>query len=208
MITQASVLGGRRMKYKPFILFCSFLLAVILTEGQAASGSGSPLSAGGFTLGTSINDYDFISQENFVEEVVIPDIKGFRKGFVTYGTCYRPGEIIRIKLKYKDGSDDFFEKLLKQYRKKFGSRPVFVGDPFGKVKAWKWEFTVEDGRRVTLTLQHNLENDEESIGNTIKLGLPDQLIAERECSNTVNSPDKEEASEELIITDWELLLPK
>lgn len=197
------------MIYKSFILLSTFLITVILIEGQAvAVGSGSPLSAGGFSLGTSINDYSFTSQENFVEEVVIPDIKGFRKGFITYGTCYRPGEIVRIRLKYKDGSYDFFERLLKLYKNKFGSSPKFVGDPFGKVKAWKWEFTVEDGRRVTLTLQHNLENDEESIGNMIKLGLPDQLIAERECSNKVDSPAKEGSSEELIITDWELLIPK
>ena len=196
------------MIHKTVILLCTFLFTVLSTEGTAAEKPGSPMSAGGFTLGTSINDYRFKSQKNFIEEVVISDIKGFRKGYVTYGTCYRPGEIVRIRLKYKDESYSFFEKLLKRYKEQFGSSPKFVGDPFGMVRGWKWEFKLEDDRRVTLTLQHNLENDEESIGNTIKLGLPDQLIAERECSNKLSVKTDAAEPEEIIIPDWDLLLPK
>ncbi len=196
------------MIHKTLILLCTFLFTMTTTEGTAAEKPGGPMSAGGFTLGTSINDYSFISQKNFVEEVVISNIKGFRKGYVMYGTCDRPGEILRIRLKYTDESYSFFEKLLKRYKEKFGLRPKFVGDPFGKVKGWKWEFTLEDDRRVTLTLQHNLENDEESIGNTIKLGLPDQLIAERECSNKVSVKTDAGEPQEIIVPDWDLLLPK
>lgn len=193
---------------KSILLLCTLVLMMVSTEVRADENSGRPLSAGGFTLGTSINDYNFVSQKNFVEEVVISDIDGFRKGFITYGTCDRPGEIVRIKLKYNDDSFVFFEKLLHQFKKKFGSKPKFVGDPFGNVKAWKWEFMGEDERRVTLTLQNNLKNDEESIGNTIKLGFPDQLIAERQCSNKGSVSPKDGASEEIIMSDWELFIPK
>jgi hypothetical protein len=166
------------------------------------------LTAGGFTLGTAISGYDFVSHDNFVKEVIITDIKGFRKGFVTYGVCDRQGEILRIKLKYKDRSYLFFEKLLEQYKKKFGSDPKYVGGVYGNVKAWKWAFTDEEGKRVTLMLQHNLKNMDESIGNMMKLSLPDRLIAERKCFNKVSYQRQEGDANKLLKPDWDLFLPK
>lgn len=196
------------MIHKIVVLLWTFTLIALSNAGLANSEPQRPLSAGGFTLGTSINDYSFVSRDNFVKEVIVSDIKGFRKGFITYGTCERPGEILRIKLKYTDKSYPFFEKLLKQYKNKFGSKPKFDGDSFGHVKAWKWVFTDEDGKRVSLILQHNLKNADESIGNMLKLGLPDQLIAERECSNRVDSQTQEGLSEELLTPEWDVLLPQ
>jgi len=196
------------MVKKTIIFFCILLLAVATAEGRAAAEPKPPLSAGGFTLGTSIKNYDFISEEDPLKEVIINDIKGFRKGFVTYGVCDRPGEIVRIKLKYKDRSSDFFEQLLKQYKKKFGSKPKFIGDSFGNLKAWKWAFTGGDGKRITLVLQHNLKNADESMGNMVKLSLPDQLISERECSDNEKSQARRGDKDESIKADWDLLLPE
>lgn len=196
------------MVHKIDILLWTFILIAVSTAGLATTKPQRPLSAGGFTLGTSINDYSFISRDNFVKEVIVTDIKGFRKGFVTYGTCERPGEILRIRLKYTDKSYHYFENLLKQYKIKFGSKPKFVGDSFGHIKAWKWVFTGEDGKRVTLTLQHNLKNVDETIGNMVKLGLPDQIIAERKCSNKVDSQTQKDVSEELLTPEWDVLLPQ
>lgn len=196
------------MRHKKVVLLWTFTLIALSTAVLAATGPQRPLSAGGFTLGTSIKDYSFISRDNFVKEVIVTDIKGFRKGFVMYGTCERPGEILRIRLKYTDKSYHFFEKLLEQYKNKFGSKPKFVGDSFGHVKAWKWIFTADDGKRVSLILQHNLKNADESIGNMLKLGLPDQLIAERECSNRIDSQTQKSISEELLTPEWDLLLPQ
>jgi len=193
---------------KLFIFLC-FSLFVMISADRAISAPQMPMSAGGITLGSTIDGYDFTTHQNFVREVIVSDIDGFRKGFITYGTCDRPGEIIRIRLKYWDKSYDFFEGLLKQFKVKFGSKPKFVGDPFGHVKAWKWSFTGPEGKRVSLTLQHNMKDPDISTGNTVKLGLPDQLIAERECSNEVNFQDQGEGRtpENQLITDWEVLLP-
>ena len=196
------------MVHKIFILLWTFMLIAVSTAGLATAETLRPLSAGGFTLGTSINDYSFNSRDNFVKEVIVTDIIGFRKGFVTYGTCERPGVILRIRLKYTDKSYHFFEKLLKQYKNKFGAKPKFVGDSFGHVKAWKWVFTAEDGKRVSLTLQHNLKNADETIGNMVKLGLPDQLNAERECSNNVDTQTQKDVPEELLMPGWDVLLPE
>ena len=207
-ITSVYKKRGQQMINKRFTLLFILLLTVATTDGMAATGTKAPLTAGGFTLGTAISGYDFISHDNFVKEVIITDIKGFRKGFVTYGVCDRQGEILRIKLKYKDRSYPFFEKLFKQYKQKFGSNPKYVGGVHGVVKAWKWAFTDEEGERVTLILQHNLKSMDASIGNTMKLSLPDRLIAERKCFNKASFQREEEDEDKSPKPDWNLFLPK
>ncbi len=143
----------------------------------------APNEVAGFKLGSSIDEYDFISYQNFLKEVVIDKIPGFRKGIISYGVCDRPGEIVKIKLKYLDPSKSFFKKLMHKYKKRFGEPDKFTGDSFGIVKSWKWSFTDASGRRVTMLLQHNLKNPNEVIGNMVKLYLPDQVEAERKCFN-------------------------
>ncbi len=196
------------MRHKISILLCGLLLTAMTIDNIAVAEEKTPLTAGGFTLGTAISGYKFTSQENFVKEVIITDIQGFRKGFVTYGVCDRQGEILRIKLKYHDKSSSFFEKLLKQYKQKFGSKPKYVGGRFGNIKSWRWSFTDEKGQRVKLVLQHNLKNMAESLGSTMKLSLPDQLIAERECFNKIGNQSQEGDTDTLSKADWNLFLPK
>lgn len=193
--------------YKTIVLLFVLLSTTATTDSIAATKTKAPMTAGGITLGTAIESYDFKSQDNFVKEVILTDIKGFRKGFITYGTCERQGEILRIKLKYEDRSYPFFEKLLKQYKKTFGSDPKYVGGRFGNVKTWKWTFTNQEGQRVTLVLQHNLKNSDESVGNMMKLSMPDRLLAERECFNKA-SPQQQADTNKNIQLDWNLFLPK
>ena len=190
-------------------LKCFFIMTILFIAvslpGVVRADVEMPLSVGGFTLGTSIENYNFVSQENFVEEVIVTNIKGFRKGYIMYGACESPGEILRIKLKYKDKSVKFFNQLLEQYKKKFSSKPKFTGDSFGLLKAWKWSFNNDDGVRVSLVLQHNLKDADESIGNMVKLSFPDRLIAERKCSNKSTQPDDSDAKP--IDDNWGLLIP-
>lgn len=187
-------------------LFFIILLGAGIPVSWTAAEVKPPTSVGGITLGTSIEGYNITVQENFLKEVTVLGLKGFRKGFITYGTCDRPGEIVRIKLKYDDKSLDFYENLLKKYKKKFGSKPKYVGDSFGNFKAWKWSFSGTNNKRTTLVLQHNLRDEAESIGNSIKLNLPDQLNAERECSNQ-KSQAQAGAPSGSTNPDWEQLLP-
>lgn len=163
------------------VLFCCLVAGSILPA--QASAEKVPNEVGGFTLGTSIDEYEFISYRNFLKQVVIDKIPGFRKGIIEYGVCDRPGEIVKIKLKYLDHSKSFYKKLLKRYKKQFGEPDEYVGDSFGIVTGWKWRFRNNEGKRITMLLQHNLKNPDEVTGNMVKLHLPDQIEAERICFN-------------------------
>ena len=183
------------------ILLCSATIAGI----SVAADTEGPMSVGGFTLGTPIESYDIKADENYLKEVIVNDVAGYRKGFITYGTCDREGEIVRIKLKYTDRSQDFYEKLLKEFKKKFGSKPRYVGDSFNNFKAWKWGFNGQDGERITLVLQHNLKDEAETIGTTVKLSLPDRMVRERICYNEkVKDQDPDEGAAK---TDMNQFIP-
>ncbi|MGI9569558.1 MAG: hypothetical protein ACR2PH_07455 [Desulfobulbia bacterium] len=186
------------------LLLCLF---VLVQSSAIADKFRTPSSAGGFTLNTDIKDYSVSSHENYLKEVIFTDLGAFRKGFITYGTCNRPGEILRIKLKYQDRSYKFYELLLKSYRKSFGENPKFTGDAFGNVKSWKWSFTNDKDQRVTLVLQHNLKDSDESVGNMLKLGLPDLMNAERICFNEALSQNSDSDAPESE-TDWTKLIPQ
>ena len=90
-------------------------------------------------------------------------------------------------------------------RKSFGDNPKFTGDSFGNVKRWKWAFTNDQGQRVTLVLQHNLSDSDESMGNMLKLKLPDLVNAERICFNKTNPQNSDGIAPESE-TDWAKLI--
>lgn len=186
------------------LLFCLFLL---VQSSASADEHGVPSTAGGFTLKSQIKDYGLPSQENYLKEVIFTSLEGFRKAFITYGNCNNPGEILRIKLKYQNKSYKFYEQLLKKYRHSYGENPKFTGDAFGNVKSWKWSFTNDQDHRVTLVLQHNLKDSDESVGNMLKLSLPDLMNAERDCFNKANFEDSNNDAPESE-TDWTKLIPQ
>ncbi|GBE13357.1 hypothetical protein BMS3Bbin14_01795 [bacterium BMS3Bbin14] len=185
-------------------VFCTILLAPHL----AAAADRAPHEIGGFRLGASINNYNVISNRNFLHQVVVDETGGFRKGVIYYGDCARPGEIVKIKLKFKDSSAEFYRQILERYTKKFGKPYKFTGGTFGIVRAWKWEFTDKDNNRITLTLQHNLKNMDENIGNMIKLSMPDRIEAERKCFNAGRPQHRRTPPAEPGTPDWERLIPR
>ena len=174
------------MKYS--ILF-SFLL--MSNTGYAQS----PTSIGGFELDADVKQYkSFLKAETtlpirFMEgisEVEIRRRPGFKSGYIAYGNCAEPGKIVRIKLKYKESSKDYFQELLDAYKKKFG-KPKWLGDPFHVVSTWKWSF--EDGdNQISMYLQHNLSNAEEKLGNSVKLTMLNLVQDEIDCFAAQN-PD-------------------
>ncbi len=192
------------------ILITALWVVTILlgnADWSTAATPAVPYSVGGFTLDRSIDDYPVERHENYLSEVIVTDLNGFRKAFITFGTCRNPGKILRIKLKYSDRSQDFFKELLKRYREKFGAKPKFSGDQFGNVKSWKWFFTDEQGRKVTLQLQHNLKDEEESIGNMVKLSMPDLMDDERRCFNERHDKDTDAGQKKSEENNWENLIP-
>ncbi len=193
------------MTVRQFVcVFCT----IVLSPNLAAAAAGAPHEIGGFKLGAAIADYNVINDHNFLHQVVVDETGGFRKGVIYYGDCARPGEIVKIKLKFKDSSFKFYRKILARYTKKFGKPDEFTGDTFGIVRAWKWKFTDKDNNRITLTLQHNLKNMDENIGNMIKLSMPDRIKAERKCFNAGRPQHRQTPPAGQGPPDWERLIPR
>jgi len=184
------------------------MAAVLLTALNASAVNNAPHEIGGFRLGASIDEYEFISYRNYLKDVIIDDIGGFRKGEISYGVCDRPGEIVRIKMKYKDSSREFYDHLLKLYKEKFGKPDEFTGDAFGIVLEWKWRFTDKDDNYITVSLQHNLKNIDENIGNMVKLTMPERIKAERDCFNRQCATNRAQCPVIIQSDDLENMIPR
>jgi hypothetical protein len=190
------------------------LMLIILVLAGAAPAMGAeeetavPHEINGFRLGASIDDYEFISNLNYLKEVVIEDFGAYRKGVISYGTCKQPGKIVKIHLKYKDPSHKFYKELFKRYQEKFGKPDEYTGDTFGVVISWKWRFTDKDGTIITLVLQHNQKNVDENIGNQVKLAMPERMKEERLCFKQACDRGQLECPGEMMDTGWENLIPR
>jgi hypothetical protein len=166
--------------------------AVASVLAMAASGRAGevPRMIAGFTLGRPIQEVaDRVIMETALpvrymenlKEVEIQAMEGFKSGLIAYGTCRKPDTIVRIKLKYADGSVEFFENLLQRFKKKFGNPAEYQGDPFRVFISWKWSFSDASQNRISLILQHNEQDEEEKIGNAVKLTLHNQLEEDVRC---------------------------
>lgn len=162
------------------------LITLLLVPGIAVAEM--PTQVGGFVLNTDVERYqDRLKPETTlpirfmeaIKEVETRHSPGFKSGYIAYGSCAAPGKIVRIKLKYEDGSKGFYEKLLDSYRDKFG-KPQWLGDPFHVVSTWKWSFG-EGEQKVDLYLQHNLSDKDEKFGNSVKLTMVNMVEQEMAC---------------------------
>jgi len=196
------------------------IVAVMLHAGICAAQA--PLGIAGFVLGADIaENKDRVDMQSalpvryaeYIAEVEIRHQEGFKSGIIGYGTCDMPGKILRIKLKYADGSKKFYEKLLVRFKKRFGDPTEWRGDPFHVLLAWKWAFTDDRNRRISLVLQHNTRDTEEKMGNAVKLTLTGQVERERACYNRKNPRTertrmKKDGDKRRGPVDWDRLLPR
>ncbi len=180
-------------------LCIGFTLPVL--AGQA------PKEIAGIALGSRVDSYPHITESNFMKEVLVKNWHGFRKGTISYGVCEYKGEILKINMKYEDKSEGFYKTLLKKYRHKFGPADSWNGDSFGIVHIWKWRFTDEQENRVSLSLQFNKKNVNETVGNVVKLSYPDKMNNERICFNQMFGND-EQLQKDQQTTDWSFLIPR
>lgn len=203
---------------KKIIFFLSMIICFLIVETVSAQ---APHEIAGFVLGKNIADYqDLLQMETmlpiryaeFLKEVETRDIPGYKSGLITFGDCAVPGRILRIKLKYADSSRQFYNNLLERYKKRFGKPDRWKGDPFHVLVAWKWSFTDKDGNRISMILQHNLEDTTRKIGNAVKLSMSNfeeeeiQCYEKKESENKI--PEKEQDSKAKIEKDWDLLIPR
>ncbi len=192
-------------------------LAVLLLGGTCLADS--PDEIAGIKLGRDIGDYKQaldlssalpVRYSEYIKEVEIANLPGFKSGLIGYGTCAEPGKILRIKLKYADGSKAFYERLLKRFKERFGEPAEWRGDPFHLFVAWKWSFT-DKNNTLSMILQHNDMDEEQKMGNAVKLTRTNRLENERECYEK-NHPETREAADDPKTgisspADWDRYLP-
>lgn len=171
-----------------------------------------PHEVGGIVLGSKVESYPDIVQSNFMKEVVVTDWHGFRSGVISYGICQHEGQILKIDMKYSDRSREFYNTLLEKFREKFGPPDSWNGDSFGVMLIWKWQFVDSEKNKVSLALQHNGKNSNETIGNMVKLSFSEKIEEERLCFIDMCAQHKEKTEEkhreELKKTDWSYLIPR
>ena len=192
-----------------FSLLILFLLAILPMSAEANK---TPKEIGGIALGSKIDSYPGITQSNFMKEVVVTDWHGFRKGTISYGVCQFKDEILKIDMKYEDKSKGFYKTLLKKFRQQFGAADSWNGDAFGVVHIWKWKFVDNEQNKVSLALQYNSKNTNETVGNVVRLSYPGKINEERRCfilscdQKKLQTDTKD--SEDLQKTDWAYLIPR
>ena len=194
------------------ILSIIILSAGLIVADFPVQAAEVPTEIGGFKLGANITDYEEIEYANFLREVVVNDWYGFRKGIISYGTCAYPGQIIKIRMKYENASQNFYQELLNKFKARYGKPDEWKGDSFGVLHIWKWRFVDEQNRRVNLILQHNLMNDDQNVGNMVKMSLPEMVEEERLCFIKFSEGNKTAEEKEQIKKrrkpDWEYMLPR
>lgn len=198
-----------RRKAVQWLIIFSFLFSLFPLLAIAEH---VPHEIAGIVLGSRVDDYPDIIRTNFLKEVVVTDWHGFRKGVISYGTCKYIDRILKIDMKYKNKSKKFFQKLMKKFRADFGEPDVWTGDSFGVIHVWKWQFIDKEQNRVSLALQYNEKNSNETLGNMVKLSYPGKIEEERLCFIEVCHDSKEKTDarrrEELKKSDWSYLVPR
>ncbi|MGD2096346.1 MAG: hypothetical protein PVG35_02125 [Desulfobacterales bacterium] len=166
------------------------VLTVFFVGLSCIAQANAPNQVGGFVLDQDIKKFEDrvimdtalpVRYAENIEEVEIKFTQGFKSGLIAYGTCEQPGHIVRIKLKYADSSKKFYKNLLKQFKQRFGEPDEYRGDPFKIVDAWKWSFTNQKNESISLILQHNTMDEEEKMGNSVKLTNTSLIQKDMQC---------------------------
>ena len=170
-------------------LFFSLLAAIVFLFPNYVSADKAPRQIAGLVLGEQVAAFvDLVRMETatplrdrkYLREVRVRETDGYRSGTVSFGNCSKPGQIVRIKLKYEYSDKKFYDELLAQFKKRFGEPDEWRGDPFHVIVAWKWSFTDKDNNKISLTLQHSRDEDYK-WGNSVKLTNNTLLEQERTC---------------------------
>jgi len=209
-------IGEPLMKIR--IFFLNMIICFLMVENVGAQ---APYEIAGFALGKNIADYqDMIRMETmlpiryaeFLKEVEIRNIPGYKSGLITYGDCAVPGRILRIKLKFADSSREFYNNLLDRYKKRFGKPDQWRGDPFHVLVAWKWSFKDREGNLISLILQHNIEDTTKKIGNAVKLTMLNFEEEEIRCfekkESKIRVPELEQDRKAKVEQNWDLFIPR
>jgi hypothetical protein len=185
------------------IVRCVIVVSCLLFPGLSLAEA--PQQIAGIKLGANIDQYKDILQmdtalpvrhmEYLTEVEVKSSFEGYRSGYIFYGNCDKPGRIVKVKLKYARDDQEFFNDILKEFKRKFGEPDQYRGDAFRAFVAWKWSFTDKDKNKISLILQHNSSDVEEyTRGNSVKLSVTSLIEKETMCYEQKNPETKQAAS--------------
>ncbi|MGE5310129.1 MAG: hypothetical protein ACM3MN_00130 [Nitrospirota bacterium] len=204
-------------------LFLAVMSAWLVLGATPAYADKAPHQIAGFALGDNISKYESnlnrasswpVRYQEYLTEVDLNNVEGYKNGTLTYGACAHPGAIVRIKLKYDVSNRRFFEDLLTRYKEKFGDPDEWRGDPFQVIIAWKWTFRDARKHSISLILQHSMD-DEQKLGNSVKLTDITLLDEERLCHEKKKAPETDQKKAGKIsrkgrqeITDFRRFIPQ
>jgi hypothetical protein len=144
-----------------------------------------------------------------IDAIEVRDLKGFKYGLIWVGNCTVPNRIVSIRLKYADSSKEFYDELLKRYKQRFGDPSEWRGDPFHIVISWKWSFVDDQKNRISMILEHNKRDEDETVGNTIKLTMWNLIEKEQNCEKEkFPAPGDKPSKTKDAPPNWDLLVPR
>jgi hypothetical protein len=175
-----------------------------------------PLTLAGFTLGQDVAPYEShcdgegmaIPDIPFLTEMSLaPDsVPGVRGGSLSYGNCLGQSRLVRIKLKFHDRSQKFFNALVERYTARFGKPDSYQGDTFRNVIAWQWDFARGD-EAVSLLLMWSRDK-EMRPGVSIKMTLESLLDAEYECFRAATDRQEKGRKGSTAVRDLNEFVPR
>lgn len=195
--------------------FLLFLLLFPLLAPCTLQGEEAPTRIAGFVIGRDVSAFKEhldmstslpVRYLESLKEVEIANTPGFKSGLIAYSTCADPNKVVRIKLKYADASEDFFNKLFTHIKSRFGEPDRYRGDSFGMVTSWKWSFTDRRGHALSLIISHNTMDVDEKMGNAIKLTDITALTDEQKCFEKLAPQGAEAKMPRKLV--WDDFLPR
>ncbi|MFZ0243592.1 MAG: hypothetical protein WAL90_18285 [Desulfobacterales bacterium] len=178
----------------------------------------APHELAGFVLGDRFSKYQDLADlqsrmplrhGSSIDAIQVRPLPGYKHGMVWVGNCIVPNRIVSIRMKFADSSRNFYDELLKRYKNRFGAPSEWRGDPFHIVISWKWSFVDEQQNKISMILEHNQKDEDETVGNTIKLTMWNLVDEERACQNKKNpEPALQSGQTPEAPPDWEVLVPR
>jgi hypothetical protein len=179
----------------------------------------APKGIASVTLGASISDLQDkvdlgsavpLGGANYLMRAPLNPVNGFESGYVVYGNCKEKGRIVRVKLKYENDEESFYNEVLSALRKRYGKPTEWKGNPFGTLKIWKWSLKDAGHHPINIQLQR-YEGDDDAFtpGNSIKLTNSKYLDEEKVCYESKKTSLKGERHDRTPTekVDFEIYLP-
>jgi hypothetical protein len=194
------------------------IAAVFILAAQGFCQQVAPSEIAGLSLGKPIAEFgDRLDTDKalplwdkpYLVRINVKPTKGFKAGYILFGQCEKAGRIVRVKFKYKDSSEKFFNEKLALLTMRFG-RPKNLGEgQGGDYRGYRWLFGQDKANAVALLFEHYSGSGiDVTEGNSIRMTDNRLLAEERACFEKMRDREPEpQPAFPLFTIDDEWLLP-